>query len=160
YDTIGEKWYALGTDKQPAGNLAPPDFTDFLAWTLLHLLRVADLLDIANAYNYAHLAYVHQSKWPASTLLLLFKAFFTMVLLQQLFTAFRHTRMLSELIQDFWNPHGPIHERARQAIGQYGPLAVPPLLLSSKSFSPMSLRQPLFPASPHPRILPQLTQPF
>src|SRR5262249_48482214 len=40
------------------------------------------------------------------------------------------TRVLSYLIQDFWSPHGPIHERARQAISQYGPLAVAPLLRS------------------------------
>src|SRR5262249_41770800 len=52
YDTVGKEWYSVGTDKHPVANPDPPDFTDFLAWTLLHLLRVVDLLDVANSYNY------------------------------------------------------------------------------------------------------------
>lgn len=107
-----------------------PVFSDFLTYTLLHLLRVADLLDIANSYNRTHLTFVHQDRWPASTLLLLFKAFFTMVLLQQVFTSIRHTRVVGEAIEDFWSPHTPIYQRALQTLAEHGARAVPPLLRS------------------------------
>lgn len=107
-----------------------PVFADFLTYTLLHLLRVADLLDIANSYNRTHLTFVHQDRWPASTLLWLFKSFFTMVLLQQVFTAIRHTRAVGEAIDDLWSPHAPIHQRAQQTLAQHGAVAVPSLLRS------------------------------
>src|SRR5207248_10479138 len=57
------------------------------ALPIFNLLQVADLLNIANSYNVVHLTYVRQARWPASTLLLLFRSFFTLVLLQQIETA-------------------------------------------------------------------------
>lgn len=122
-----------------------PTFTDFLTYTLLHLLRVADLLDIANSYNRAHVTFVHQDTWPASTLLMLFKSFFTMILLQQLFTSIRYAWALTEAIDDFWSPHEPIYQRACQTIAEHGAAALTPLLKSVEraELLPLELRDRL-----------------
>jgi HEAT repeat protein len=135
FETIGQDWYSLGTNK------AAPDFADFLAYTLINLFRVVDLLNVAEAYNVARVSYVHQAKWPASTLLVLFRSFFTLVLLQQIFTSVRQWRLLSETITDFWSPHLPIHQRACGALSQHGPAAARPLLDSLRSVPAMTAEQ-------------------
>src|SRR6185437_6669653 len=114
---------------------------DFLAYTLINLFRVADLLHIASSYNYVHATYVQQAKWPAGTLLSLFKTFFTLVLLQQIFASVRRGRLLAETISDFWSPHPPIHDRARVSLPQHGPGAVRPLLLSLRSVEVLTAEQ-------------------
>src|SRR5262249_10618736 len=77
--------------------------------------------------------YVRQARWPASTLLVLFKAFFSFVLLQQIFSAVRNFKLLGDTIKDFWSPHAPVHQRAAGALAQYGATAVRPLLQSVRS---------------------------
>ena len=47
------------------------------------------------------LAFVRQLAWPASALLALFKVFFTLVLLQQIFASLRQGKLLAEMITDF-----------------------------------------------------------
>lgn len=135
YETVGRGWYRA--DAGPA----PPGFVDFLAYTLLNLFRVVDLLGVAESYSVVHVSYVHQAKWPASTLLMAFRTFFTLVLLQQIFASVRRGRLLAETISDFWSPHPPIHERACGSLPQHGPGAVRPLLLSLGSIEVLTAEQ-------------------
>ena len=114
YETIGRAWYAVGeTHEDPA-------FIDFLAYSLIHLLRIVDVLNLARTHNLVAITYVHQAAWPASTLLASFQTFFAFVLLQQIFASIRQGYLLVETITDFWSPHESIHERARNALPQYG----------------------------------------
>ena len=69
-------------------------------------------MDMASDKNYLNTAYVHPVEWPAKAMLTAFKAFFTLVLLQQLFASLRRGKLLSETIAEFWSPHEPIAERA------------------------------------------------
>src|SRR5262249_45444271 len=94
------------------------------------MFRVVDLLDLASSWNIIKIDYVKPTYWLPKTLLTLFKTFFTLVLLQQVFAAVRRSRLLRETIEDFWSPHTAIHERARTALAQYGPGAVWPLIRS------------------------------
>ena len=98
-----------------------PGYADFLAYALINLLGIVDVLDLAQSHHFLRAAYVRQAAWPAATLLAVFKAFFTLVLLQQIFASLRQGRLLAETITDFWSPHEPIHERPRNALPQYGP---------------------------------------
>jgi HEAT repeat protein len=154
YNTIGEGWYSLGEDH------GAPGFLDFLAYTLINLFRVVDLLNIAQAYNYIHVTYVHQARWPAATLLVLFRSFFTLVLLEQIFTLLRRQKLLMETINDFWSPHPPIHERARGSLPQHGVAAVRALLLSLRTIKVLTAEQrafiPLILADIGPGALPVL----
>jgi HEAT repeat protein len=135
YATIGHDWYAVG-DRQGG-----PGYADFLAYALINLLRVVDVLNLANSHHLIGVAYVRQTAWPASTLLATFRMFFTLVLLQQLFASLRQGRLLSETITDLWSPHQPIHERARGALPQYGPAAIGPLLVSLRSIQSLTREQ-------------------
>src|SRR4029078_10468051 len=78
---LGPAWYAL----------PPPDATypDFVASALVHLLSVVDLLNLANTHHLARVAVARPVAGPASALLALFKFFFTLVLLQQIFVSVR-----------------------------------------------------------------------
>ncbi len=138
YETVGQAWYKVGD------RMAVPGYADFLSYTLLNLFRVADLLGIAEAYNYVHVSYVRQAQWPAATLLALFRGFLTVVLLQQIFASLRRGKLLTETITDFWSPHPPIHERARGSLSQHGPGAVRPLLTSLRSIEVMTPEQRLY----------------
>ncbi len=155
YETVGRDWYRL------EGGSVEPGYADFLAYTLINLFRVADLLHIASSYNYVHATYVQQAQWPAATLLSLFKTFFTLVLLQQIFASVRRGRLLVETIADFWSPHPPIHERARVSLPQHGPGAVRPLLLSLRSVEVLTAEQrsyiPRIIADIGPSAIPVLT---
>ncbi|MBL8797442.1 MAG: HEAT repeat domain-containing protein [Planctomycetia bacterium] len=124
--TVGAGWYAA-----PAG--ASPSFTDFLAYAIINIYRLVDLLDMANSFHYLHVSYVRATRWPASVLLTAFKTFFTLVLLQQIFASIRQGWVLSETITEFWSPHPPIHERARGTLPQHGVSAVTPLLASLRT---------------------------
>ncbi|MDB5391562.1 MAG: repeat-containing protein [Planctomycetaceae bacterium] len=135
YQTIGRGWYAVGVN-QPA-----PTFVDFLANALIILLRIVDVLDFASSNHLLAVTYVRQAKWPSALLLSVFKMFFTVVLLQQIFASIRQGSLLSETITDLWNPHEPIHERARNALPQYGPAAVGPLLVSLGSITSLTKEQ-------------------
>ncbi len=106
-----------------------PTYIDFLAYALINLLGLVDVLDLARTHQYLRSTYVHQAQWPASLLLGTFKSFFMFVLLQQIFASLRQGKLLAETIADFWNPHEPIYE-ARNALPQYGSLVIEPLLAS------------------------------
>ncbi len=134
YHTIGQDWYSLGAEK-------PPRYLDFLAYPLVHLFRIVDLMDVASEKNYLKAAYVHAVAWPAKAMLSAFKAFFTLVLLQQLFASMRRGKLLSETIAEFWSPHEPIAERARLSLPQHGLGAVRPLLLSLRSIEFLTKEQ-------------------
>jgi hypothetical protein len=135
YETIGKDWYAV-EEKQGGAS-----YVDFLAYAFINLLRVVDVLNLSNSHHLVGIAYVRQAAWPSSTLLAVFRIFFTFVLLQQLFASLRQGRLLSETITDLWSPHEPIHERARNALPQYGPAAIGPLLISLRSVTSLTKEQ-------------------
>jgi HEAT repeat protein len=135
YESIGRNWYRVGDHN------GAPSFVDFLAYGLINLFGIVDVLNVANHYSFLQVAYVHQNKWPASTLLIGYRIFFTFVLLQQIFASLRQGRLLSETIADFWSPHEPIRERARNALPQYGAMAIGPLLISLRSVQTLAKEQ-------------------
>ncbi len=154
YETIGRNWYKVGDAN------GEPGYADFLAYGLIHLLGIVDVLNLANSSSFLRVAYVHQNAWPASTLLTGFKVFFTFVLLQQIFASLRQGKLLAETIADFWSPHEPIHDRARNALPQYGAVAIGPLLMSLRSLQTLTKEQrdqvPQVLATIGPSIIPGL----
>src|SRR5205085_8104984 len=91
-----------------------------------------------------------------------YKAFFTLVLLQQLFASLRQGKLLIETIADFWSPHESIHARARNALPQYGALVIGPLLVSLRSAGSLTREQrdqlPLILAAIGPSTIPALVR--
>ena len=130
---LSVRWYAT-----PAGDAS---YSDFVASALVHLLSAVDLLNLANSHHLARVVVVRPATAPASILLALFKSFFTLVLLQQIFASVRKGRLLTETIADFWSPHLPIHERARAALPQYGAVALTPLLAALRSSEALTQEQ-------------------
>ena len=159
YHTVGEGWYSLG-----AGSKAthPATYLDFLAYPIVHLFRIVDLMDLASSHHFLSATYVHPVYWPASAMLGAFKVFFSLVLLQQLFASVRRGKLLSETIAEFWSPHEPIAERARLSLPQHGVGAVRPLLLSLRSIEFLTKEQreqlPRVLADIGPAALPVLTR--
>jgi HEAT repeat protein len=135
YETIGKDWFSV------EGSQNGPIYADFLANAFINLLGIVDVLNLAQSQHILHSAHVRQAAWPASTLLVGFRAFFTLVLLQQFFASLRQGKLLAETIADFWSPHVPIYERARNALPQYGALAIEPLLLSLRSVPSLTWEQ-------------------
>jgi HEAT repeat protein len=135
YGSVGEGWYRLDRPDEQAV------FLDFLAYALVHLLRIVDVFDLAQTRAYLSVALVKPAHWPATALLLGFKSFFTLVLLQQVFASVRQGKLLAETVTDFWSPHAPIHERARSALPQFGPTALQPILQSLRSLDPLTKEQ-------------------
>ena len=99
YETVGRDWYRLGD----AG--LEPDYEDFLAHALIHLLGVVDVLNLAGSRHLVRASHVQAAAWPASVLLASFKSLFTLFLLQQVFASVRQGRLLAETVADFWSPH-------------------------------------------------------
>jgi HEAT repeat protein len=135
YGTIGRDWYAVGEKHED------PTYVDFLAYALIHLMRIVDVLDVARTHKLVEITYVRPVAWPASTLLTTFQTFFAFVLLQQIFVSVRQGYLLAQTITDFWSPHASIHERARNALPQYGARAIGPLLLSLRSVACLTREQ-------------------
>ena len=139
-----------------------PVYADFLAYALTKILGIVDVLDLARSHHVLGAAFVRQAAWPASTLLAGFKLFFTMVLLAQIFASLRQGKLLAETITDFWSPHEPIHERARNALPTYGTLAIGPLLGSLRSVPSLTKEQrdqlPLILETIGPSIIPALVR--
>lgn len=135
YESVGRGWYAVGDD---AG---PPRYVDFLAYSLINLYQIVDLLNVAGSYNLLRFHYVRQAAWPAGTLLTVYKTFFTLVLLQQIFASVRQGRALFEAVTDFWSPHETIHARARTALPQHGVRVVRPLLDSLRTVTALTREQ-------------------
>ena len=154
YETIGRDWYKVADEQRE------PIYADFLAYALTKILGIVDVLDLARSHHVLGAAFVRQAAWPASTLLAGFKLFFTMVLLAQIFASLRQGKLLAETITDFWSPHEPIHERARNALPSYGTLAIGPLLGSLRSVPSLTKEQrdqlPLILETIGPSIIPAL----
>jgi HEAT repeat protein len=153
YRGLGKEWYHPTEE---------PAYVDFLAYAFVNIYRIVDLLDLANSQHLLHMAVVKPAAWPASTLLTIFKTFFTLVLLQQLFASVRKGKLLAEMIADFWSPHEPIHVRARTALPQYGAIAIGPLLISLRSVTTLTKEQrdqlPLVLAMIGPATIPVLVR--
>jgi HEAT repeat protein len=156
YETVGKSWFAIQDGKDD------PAFADFLAYPLLHLLRIVDVLNLAESKHFLHTDFVRAARWPASTILIVFKSFFTLILLQQIFASVRQGRLLAETIADFWSPHTPIHERARSALPQFGTAAISPLLTSLRSVESLTREQrdqlPVILATIGPATVPTLIE--
>lgn len=152
YRGLGRNWYRLAEEEAA--------YPDFLAYALINLYSIVDLLDLANSQQLLRIAIVKPARWPASALLAVFKTFFTLVLLQQIFASVRKGRLLAEMIADFWSPHEPIHERARTALPQYGAGAIGPLLVSLRLVPALTREQrdqlPLLLATIGPSTIPTL----
>ncbi len=152
YETIGQDWFNVGAEQAK--------YADFLAYALVNLLRIVDVLNVTEAHHFLRATYLHQERSPASLLLAGFRTFFTFVLLQQLFASLRQGNLLAETITDFWSPHKPIHERARNALPQYGDLGIEPLLLSLRSVGSLTREQrdqlPLILTAIGPSVIPAL----
>ena len=151
-----ESWYKVADERRE------PIYADFLAYALTNILGIMDVLDLARSHHVLGAAFVRQAAWPASTLLAGFKLFFTMVLLAQIFASLRQGKLLAETITDFWSPHEPIHERARNALPTYGTLAIGPLLRSLRSVPSLTKEQrdqlPLILETIGPSIIPALVR--
>ncbi|QVL33928.1 HEAT repeat domain-containing protein [Telmatocola sphagniphila] len=154
YNSGGHSWYELRSDQGPAVLL------DFFVSTLLNLLRVVDVLNLANSRHILRLEYVSAVSWPATLPLLAFKSFFTLVLLQQILASLRLGRLLSETIKDFWSPHEPIYQRARNSLPQFGTTVIRPLLSSLRSVPMLPREQrdqlPLIISTIGPSAIPSL----
>lgn len=156
FETVGRDWYTVMEGQ------AEPTYVDFVANALIVLLKIVDVLDFVKASHFLDVSYVYQSAWPSSTLLAMFRMFFTLVLLQQVFSSIRQGQVLSETITDLWNPHESIHERARHALPQHGQGAVGPLLISLGSVTSLTKEQreriPLMLAAIGPAAIPSLAR--
>jgi len=130
---LGSAWYTSPT--------TDATYLDFVASALVHLMSIVDYLNLADTHRLAKIGVVRPAAGPASILLAMFKSFFTLVLLQQIFASVRKGKLLYETIADFWSPHEPIHERARSALPQYGAVALGPLLLSLRSAETLTREQ-------------------
>jgi HEAT repeat protein len=154
YQTFGAHWYMVSNKPGDA------QFVDFLTYALLNLFGIVDVLDLARTSHIARFEHVKKAAWPAATLLVGFRLFFTLVLLQQIFASLRQGKLLAETITDFWSPHEPIRERAEKALPQYGAVAIRPLLASLRSVASLTKEQrdqlPIILAAIGPTIMPDL----
>ena len=156
YETIGRGWYAVADERRE------PAYADFLAYALTKILGIMDVLDLFKSHHIMGAAFVRQAAWPASSLLAGFKMLFTLVLLHQIFASLRQGKLLAETITDFWSPHEPIHERARNALPVYGSLAIGPLLGSMRLVPSLTKEQrdqlPMILETIGPSIIPALVR--
>jgi HEAT repeat protein len=156
YETVGRSWYRVGDPSQE------PIYIDFLAYAITRILNLMDVLDLAKSHHLLAAEAVRQAKWPASTLLVGFKLFFTLVLVHQISASLRQGKLLAETIADFWSPHQPIHERARNALPVYGSVAIGPLLASLRSIPSLTKEQrdqlPLILETIGPSVIPTLVR--
>lgn len=155
YESIGRQWYLVESGGQPL-------FVDFLAYSLINLLSLVDVLDLADSRQLLHASFVRKGAWQAAVLLAGFRSFFTLILLQQVFASVRQGRLLAETIADFWSPHEPIHDRARNTLPQFGSAAIDPLLISLGEMTALTKEQrdqlPVILATIGPSIAPTLMQ--
>ncbi|QJX00524.1 HEAT repeat domain-containing protein [Frigoriglobus tundricola] len=155
YETIGRDWYLTEEDSRPG-------FADFLTYSLINLLSLVDVLNLADSHRLLHAAFVKKGDWPAAVMQAAFRSFFTLILLQQVFASVRQGRLLSETIADFWSPHEPIHDRARNALPQFGAAAIGPILVSLREMTALTKEQrdqlPLVLAAIGPSTIPMLVR--
>ena len=155
YETVGREWYRVEEGSRPV-------FVDFLAYALINLLSLVDVLDLADSRQLLHATFVRKGAWPAAVMLAAFRSFFTLILLQQVFASVRQGRLLSETIADFWSPHEPIHDRARNALPQFGAAAIGPVLVSLREMTALTKEQrdqlPVILAAIGPSTIPTLVR--
>jgi HEAT repeat protein len=153
YESIGREWYRVEAPTDPA-------FVDFLSYAIINLLSLVDVLDLADTRQVLHATFVRKGTWPSATLVAIFRSFFTMIFLQQIFASVRQGRLLSETIADFWSPHEPIHDRARNSLPQFGAAAIAPILTSLREMSSITKEQrdqlPVILAAIGPSTIPAL----
>ena len=156
YETVGRGWYKVAEESRQ------PNYADFLAFSIMRVLGLMDVLDLAKSHHILGAESVRPAAWPAATLSTAFKLFFTAVLLHQIFASLRQGKMLAETIADFWSPHEPIHDRARNALPVYGIVAIRPLLRSLHSVASLTKEQrdqlPLILETIGPSIIPALVR--
>jgi HEAT repeat protein len=156
YETVGRGWYKVAEESRQ------PNYADFLAFSTMRVLGLMDILDLAKSHHILGAESVRPAAWPAATLSTVFKLFFTAVLLHQIFASLRQGKMLAETIADFWSPHEPIHDRARNALPVYGVVAIRPLLRSLHSVASLTKEQrdelPLILETIGPSIIPALVR--
>ncbi len=133
--SVGRDWYAVGDD---AG---PPGVMDFLAYALINLYQIVDLLNVSGSHKFLRFTYIRPAAVPATVILTAFKTFFTLVLLQQIFASVRQGQALYQAVADFWSPHETIHARARNALPQHGLRVVHPLLDSLRAVPSLTREQ-------------------
>ena len=131
YETVGRGWYRVDETSQPG-------FAEFLTYVLIHLLSVIDILDLADSRQLLHGTFVRKAAWPAAAMMAGLRLFFTLILLQQVFASVRQGWVLAETITDFWSPHEPIHDRARNALPQFGAAVIGPLLVSLRGMTALT----------------------
>ncbi|HEY1189402.1 MAG TPA: HEAT repeat domain-containing protein [Gemmata sp.] len=153
YETVGRNWYVLEGDTRPG-------FVDFLTYAIINLLSLVDVLNLADSKRLLHATFVKKGAAPSALMLGAFRSFFTLILLQQVFASVRQGRLLSETIADFWSPHEPIHDRARNALPQFGAAAIGPVLVSLRELTALTKEQrdqlPLVLAAIGPSTVPVL----
>ncbi len=150
----GREWYDLRG--------LPGTVADFAAYSIVSLYNAVDVLDMAERMRVFQLPHVVAVKWPARVLLVVYKLFFALVLVQQILSAFRRSGQLGQLITDFWSPNAPIHQRARTALPLFGTSAADPLMRSlreaAKVTREMREELPEVLASAGPAAIPFLTK--
>jgi HEAT repeat protein len=134
YEGVGRNWYRIESDAHPV-------YVDFFASALINLLSLVDVLDLADSRQLIHAAFVRKGGWQVATLLAVFRSFFTMIILQQVFASMRQGRLLSETIADFWSPHETLYDRARNALPQFGAAAIGPILNSLRKTTSLTKEQ-------------------
>lgn len=134
YETVGQSWYRVEDSEQVA-------YIDFLTFSIINLLSLVDILNLADSRRLVHTAFVQKAAWPAAVLVAAFRSFFTLILLQQVFASVRQGKLLAETITDFWSPHEPIHDRARNALPQFGAAVISPLLTSLREMTSLTKEQ-------------------
>jgi len=134
YESFGHGWYTIAEGGH-AG------YIDFLTYALINLLSLVDILNLADSHRLVHTTFVQKAAWPAAVLLAAFRSFFTLILLQQVFASVRQGQVLAETITDFWSPHEPIHDRARNALPQFGAAVIGPLLVSLREMTSLTKEQ-------------------
>ena len=153
-ETVGRDWYRIADVQRE------PIYVDFLAYAITHVLGLVDVLDVFKSHHLIGAPVVRPAAWPASSLLAGFKLLFTLVLLHQIFASLRQGKLLAETITDFWSPHVPIHERARNALPAFGTLAIGPLLGSLRLVPSLTREQrdqlPMILETIGPSIIPTL----
>ena len=156
YETVGRSWYVVAEEPRQ------PVYADFLAFSITRVLNLVDILNLATSHHILGSESIRPAKWPSSTLSAVFKLFFTVVILHQIFASLRQGKLLAETIADFWSPHEPIHERARNALPVFGVVAIDPLLRSLRSVSSLTKEQrdrlPLVMETMGPSIIPALNR--
>lgn len=152
-ESIGQNWYEFGehpSREKPSllsqlvygkEGFKSDSYADFLAYTLINLAYLVDLIDLANKTGGVGIGFVRPSAWPATALLVSFRLFFSFVLLQQLVSLVRHGRLLGESVQDLWSPYEPIQRRAAEHLKRQGPDAVAVVLAAIETVAPLTAEQ-------------------